>query len=66
MNPNKVKIANTNEPKNGEEWAMECELTASSQEIAGSLNSTRRMAFKGFATKEVIDAMLSIMKEMVE
>ena len=58
MNPNKVKIANTNEPEKGEEWVMECEVTVS--------NGDRHMTFKGFATKDVVDAMLRIMKEMVD
>lgn len=58
MEPNRVKIADQNEPKRGEEWVMECEITVS--------NGDRYMTFKGFATKDVVDAMLQIMKEMVE
>ena len=58
MNQGKVKIATENRPNAGEEWVMECEITAS--------NGDRYMSFKGFATKDVIDAMLRIMKEMVE
>ena len=58
MEPKRVKIGAQNEPKRGEEWVMECEITVS--------NGDRHMAFKGFATKEVVDAMLGIMKELVE
>lgn len=58
MNQDKVKIATENRPNADEEWVMECEITAS--------NGDRYMSFKGFATKNVLDAMLRIMREMVD
>lgn len=62
----KRKVAMANDPKQGEEWVMECTLRYESTERLGDGEVTRRLEWSGFGTSEVVEAMLELFRREVD
>lgn len=55
-----------NEPKQGEELVMECTLRYERTERLGDGEVTRELEWIGFATSNVVDAMLELFRKEVD
>ena len=59
------EIVNRNCPKDGEWYVMECTVKATRTEKLGGGETTRTTEFDGYATAEVVNTALAMMREVL-
>lgn len=59
------EIIHNNWPKDGEWYVMECTLKSTRTEKADGLETTRTAEFDGYATAEVVNTALAMMREVL-
>lgn len=68
VEPNmEIPVLNANkEPDGSKFYVMECTLTVERTETLGEATTERRMDFSGYLSKEVLESMLDVIREVVE
>ena len=59
------EIVNSNRPKDGEWYVMECRVKSTCIEKSGGCETTRTAEFDGYATAEVVNTALAMMREVL-
>lgn len=59
------EIVNSNRPKDGDWYVMECTVKAARIEKSGGCEMTRTAEFYGYATAEVVNTALAMMREVL-
>lgn len=59
-------LVTANNAPSSEVYSMECKLTVSKAETLGDAQTVTSLEFDGFASLEVVNVMLEIMREVVE